>query len=601
MPRATRSCRWRPVPLDAAAVPDRALADAARTAWDRALALGETHGYRNAQTTVIAPTGTIGLVMDCDTTGIEPDFALVKFKKLAGGGYFKIINRTVQLALARLGYAEQEIEQIVRYAVGHGTLHGAPGVNPESLRDKGFTETAVQAVEKNIAEAFDIRFVFNKWTLGEDFCTGALGIPRESLEDVSFCLLSALGFSGEEIETANNHVCGAMTLEGAPFLRAEHLPVFDCANACGRTGTRYLSVESHIRMMAAAQPFVTGAISKTINMPRSATIEDCKQAYMLSWHLGLKATALYRDGSKLSQPLASSLFDIEDVESFADEIAERPAAAQAEIIAERFVERVVTRLNRNSLPSRRKGYTQKAKVGGHKVYLRTGEYEDGRLGEIFIDMHKEGAAFRSLMNNFAIAISIGLQYGVPLEEFVEAFTFTRFEPAGLVEGNDTIKMATSILDYIFRELGVSYMGRYDLAHVDPHESDPDNLGRGDDEGKPNRDDDDRMPEVQRLASKGYVRSRFKVYRGDKDTAAVAQRAAAGGAAVMMHTVESALADAMAVESVLAVTAGVQTGAAREARMKGYEGDSCDECGNFTLVRNGTCLKCMTCGGTTGCS
>jgi ribonucleoside-diphosphate reductase alpha chain len=590
-----------PVPLDAAAVPDRALADAARTAWDRALALGESHGYRNAQTTVIAPTGTIGLVMDCDTTGIEPDFALVKFKKLAGGGYFKIINRTVQLALARLGYAEQEIEQIVRYAVGHGTLHGAPGVNPESLRDKGFTETAVQAVEKNIAEAFDIRFVFNKWTLGEDFCTGALGIPRESLEDVSFCLLSALGFSGEEIEAANNHVCGAMTLEGAPFLWAEHLPVFDCANACGRTGTRYLSVESHIRMMAAAQPFITGAISKTINMPRSATIEDCKQAYMLSWHLGLKATALYRDGSKLSQPLASSLLDIEDVESFADEIAERPAAAQAEIIAERFVERVVTRLNRHSLPSRRKGYTQKAKVGGHKVYLRTGEYEDGRLGEIFIDMHKEGAAFRSLMNNFAIAISIGLQYGVPLEEFVEAFTFTRFEPAGLVEGNDTIKMATSILDYIFRELGVSYMGRYDLAHVDPHESDPDDLGRGDDEGKPNRDDDDRMPEVQRLASKGYVRSRFKVYRGDKDTAAVAQRAAAGGAAVMMHTVESALADAMAVESVLAVTAGVQTGAAREARMKGYEGDSCDECGNFTLVRNGTCLKCMTCGGTTGCS
>ncbi len=595
-----------PVPLDVAAVPDRSLAAAARAAWDRALALGEAHGYRNAQATVVAPTGTIGLVMDCDTTGIEPDFALVKFKTLAGGGYFKIINRTVPLALARLGYAEQEVEQIVRYAVGHGTLHGAPGVNPGTLRDKGFTDAAVQAVEKNIAEAFDIRFAFNKWTLGEDFCTGQLGIPRESLDDVSFCLLSAVGFSREEIDAANNHVCGAMTLEGAPFLAPEHLPVFDCANACGRTGTRHLSVESHIRMMAAAQPFISGAISKTINMPRSATIRDCDQAYMLAWRLGLKATALYRDGSKLSQPLAASLLDIEDVDAFADELAERPAAARAELVAERIVERVVTRLERHSLPSRRKGYTQKARVGGHKVYLRSGEYEDGRLGEIFIDMHKEGAAFRSLMNNFAIAISIGLQYGVPLEEFVEAFTFTRFEPAGPVEGNDTIKMATSILDYIFRELGVSYLDRYDLAHVDPRESDPDGLGRGDDEGKPFRDGDDPMPVVQRLASKGYVRSRFKVYSGDKDTAAVVQRTAAAGGgggsgAVMMQTVESATADVIAGESILAVTAGAQVGLAREARIKGYEGDSCGECGNFTLVRNGTCLKCMTCGGTTGCS
>jgi ribonucleoside-diphosphate reductase alpha chain len=354
-------------------------------------------------------------------------------------------------------------------------------------------------------------------------------------------------------------------------------------------------------MMAAAQPFISGAISKTINMPHSATIEDCNQAYMLAWHLGLKATALYRDGSKLSQPLAASLLDIDDIDTFADEFAERPAAARAEIVAERVVERVVSRLNRNSLPSRRKGYTQKAKVGGHKVYLRTGEYEEGRLGEIFIDMHKEGAAFRSLMNNFAIAISIGLQYGVPLEEFVEAFTFTRFEPAGMVEGNDTIKMATSILDYIFRELGVSYLGRYDLAHVDPRESDPDELGRGDGEGKPDRDDEDPMPVVQRLTSKGYVRSRFKVYRGAKDTVAVAQRTAAGGAAVMMQAVESATADLIAGESVFAVTADAELGLAREARMKGYEGDSCGECGNFTLVRNGTCLKCMTCGGTTGCS
>ena len=378
--------------------------------------------------------------------------------------------------------------------------------------------------------------------------------------------------------------------------------MFDCATPCGRLGTRHLSIESHIRMMAAAQPFISGAISKTINMPRAATIEDCHRAYMLAWTLGLKATALYRDGSKLSQPLAGALLDDGDGADFADAIAERPAAVRAEMVAERIVERVVTRLDRNSLPSRRKGYTQKAKVGGHKVYLRTGEYEDGRLGEIFIDMHKEGAAFRSLMNNFAIAISIALQYGVPLEEFVEAFTFTRFEPAGVVEGNDTIKMATSILDYIFRELGVSYLGRYDLAHVDPRESDPGCLGRGDDEGKPARDDDDPMPVVQRLASKGYVRSRFRVYSGAKDARAVTSRTAAGTALLAQATVaEAAFTEAAFTEAAFAVTADAVLERALEARLKGYEGDPCGECGNFTLVRNGTCLKCMTCGATTGCS
>src|SRR5512144_139591 len=507
-----------PVPLNAALVPDRALAGAARKAWDRALALGEAHGFRNAQTTVIAPTGTIGLVMDCDTTGIEPDFALVKFKKLAGGGYFKIINRMVPLALARLGYGAGETERIIAYAVGHGTLQGSPAIDHLALRAKGFGEEAIAAVERALADAFDIRFVFNKWTLGERFCTERLGLAPERLDEPGFCLLAAIGFAKEEIEAANIYVCGAMTLEGAPGLRPEHLPVFDCASLCGRTGTRHLSVESHIRMMAAAQPFVSGAISKTINMPHAASIEDCGEAYLLAWQLGLKATALYRDGSKLSQPLSAALLDDEADEDEAYAIAAlagQPAAIRAETLAERVVERVLTRLERVSLPNRRKGYTQKAKVGGHKVYLRTGEYEDGRLGEIFIDMHKEGAAFRSLMNNFAIAISIALQYGVPLEEFVDAFTFTRFEPAGPVEGNDTIKMATSILDYIFRELGVSYLGRYDLAHNAPQEITPDAVGKGESEGEggPFRDGDDPLPVVRRLASKGYVRSRFRVYEG----------------------------------------------------------------------------------------
>ena len=464
-----------------------------------------------------------------------------------------------------------------------------------ALRAKGFTDEAIAAVERALADAFDIRFVFNKWTLGEHFCVERLGIDADRLDDVGFCLLSALGFSRDEIEAANVHVCGAMTVEGAPGLKPEHLPIFDCASVCGRTGTRHLSVESHIRMMAAAQPFISGAISKTINMPHAASIEDCAEAYMLAWRLGLKATALYRDGSKLSQPLSAALLDDEADEETADAIealVEQPAAIRAEVLAERVVERVLTRMERVNLPNRRKGYTQKAKVGGHKVYLRTGEYEDGRLGEIFIDMHKEGAAFRSLMNNFAIAISIALQYGVPLEEFVDAFTFTRFEPAGPVEGNDTIKMATSILDYIFRELGVSYLGRYDLAHNQPQDITPDTVGKGEKEGAPFRDGDDALPVVKRLASKGYVRSRFRVYEGAGGVSAAAARAEA--AHLIAATETTVL---VAGSSALAETVDPHAEMARVARMKGYEGDSCDDCGNFTLVRNGTCLKCMTCGST----
>ncbi|HEY6382880.1 MAG TPA: vitamin B12-dependent ribonucleotide reductase, partial [Pseudolabrys sp.] len=503
-----------PVPLDHAACPEQALIAHAKSAWDRALALGEKHGYRNAQATVIAPTGTIGLVMDCDTTGIEPDFALVKFKKLAGGGYFKIINRAVPEALRTLGYSEADIAEIEAYAVGHGTLAQAPAINHTTLTAKGFTEEAIAKVEKALPTAFDIKFVFNKWTLGEDFCRDKLGISAEDLASPTFDLLTALGFGKREIEAANIHVCGAMTVEGAPHLKAEHYPVFDCANPCGRTGKRYLSVESHIRMMAAAQPFISGAISKTINMPNDATVEDCKAAYLLSWKLALKANALYRDGSKLSQPLNAQLIaDEEDEDDAIETFLERPAAARATGLAEKVVEKIVERVTvlreRERMPDRRKGYTQKAVVGGHKVYLRTGEYDDGRLGEIFIDMHKEGAALRSIINNFAIAVSLGLQYGVPLEEYVDAFTFTRFEPQGPVQGNDSIKYATSILDYVFRELAVSYLERFDLAHVDPSEAGGfDALGKGVEEGKPTP--------ATNYVSKGLTRSRtdrLSVVRG----------------------------------------------------------------------------------------
>jgi ribonucleoside-diphosphate reductase alpha chain len=585
-----------PVTLVAEDCPEPELAAAARAAWNAALNLGKKHGLRNAQTTVIAPTGTIGLVMDCDTTGIEPDFAIVKFKKLAGGGYFKIINRTVPDALATLGYTPAQTEDIVRYAVGHGTLEGAPAIDHEALRAKGFTDAALAALESALASAFDIKFAFNKWTLGADFCRDALGLSDEQLDHVSFDLLAALGFQKNEIDAANLYCTGAMSLEGAPHLEDQHLSVFDCANRCGRMGTRFLSVESHIRMMAAAQPFISGAISKTINMPGGATVEDCEAAYMLSWRLGLKANALYRDGSKLSQPLASGLFD-DELTDDSDEVAEvlsvGSSPERAQIVAERVIERVIERRpGRTRLPQRRKGYTQKAIVGGHKVYLRTGEYEDGSAGEIFIDMHKEGAAFRSLMNNFAIAISIGLQYGVPLEEFVEAYTFTRFEPSGIVEGNDAIKMSTSVLDYIFRELAVSYLGRNDLAHVEPSDLNPDSLGRGDKESDAPSSSEDVVESLRRLASTGYIRNQLLVVDGG-----TSGNGAAGPRAASLTVEETAI----GVETSVRMEVDSRLERMREARMKGYEGDPCGECGNFTLVRNGTCLKCATCGGTSGCS
>ncbi|MCU0901907.1 MAG: vitamin B12-dependent ribonucleotide reductase, partial [Cypionkella sp.] len=392
-----------PVALDHINCPDQRLVSLAKSSWDEALALGEEFGFRNAQTTVIAPTGTIGLVMDCDTTGIEPDFALVKFKKLAGGGYFKIINQSVPAGLEALGYPGHQIAEIVAYAVGHGSIAQAPAINHTALIGHGFGPREIEKIEAALPSAFDIRFVFNQWTLGTDFCKGTLGIPAEKLADPTFDLLRHLGFTKAQIEAANDHVCGTMTLEGAPFLKPEHYPVFDCANACGKKGKRYLSVDSHIHMMAAAQSFISGAISKTINMPNSATIAETLAAYELSHSLGIKANALYRDGSKLSQPLASAL--IEDDEEAEEILATGSMQEKAAVIAEKIVEKVIVkeivRSHREKLPERRKGYTQKAIVGGHKVYLRTGEYGDGRLGEIFIDMHKEGAGFRAMMNNFA--------------------------------------------------------------------------------------------------------------------------------------------------------------------------------------------------------
>ncbi|KAA3633627.1 MAG: vitamin B12-dependent ribonucleotide reductase [Calditrichaeota bacterium] len=590
-----------------------------RSVWDQAVELGEIYGYRNAQTSVIAPTGTIGLLMDCDTTGIEPDFSLVKFKKLAGGGYFKIINNSVPIALKKLGYSDEEVDEIILYATGHKTFKQSPFINHESLKAKGFTDVELTALEETLANTFDITFVFNKYTLGEEFLKDTLGFSEDSYDDWNFNLLAELGFTKDQIEAANEFVCGTMTLEGAPHLKTKDLPIFDCANKCGKKGKRFIKYESHIRMMAASQPFISGAISKTINMPAEATIDDVKNAYRMSWETMTKAIALYRDGSKLSQPLNAALFDDDEDD---DELT---VSNVSEKMAQKVIYRYIAK--RRKMPNRRAGYTQKAVVGGHKLYLRTGDYSDGTLGEIFLDMHREGAAFRSMMNSFAIAVSLGLQHGVPLEEYVEAFLFSRFEPNGFVQGNKSIKRATSIIDYIFRELAITYLGRNDLAHVSEEDL------QGDTIGKPTEESIEFVEEEQQsgipekittgIRKQSDIQTDHLTHFGNgngSDNGNSSNDANTG----VTHTPSGGLEHGNQMESqtqieenpkaetfVEFVPTSGKTGRSdrgqklfeeiREARLKGYEGDMCGECGQFTMVRNGTCLKCDTCGATSGCS
>jgi ribonucleoside-diphosphate reductase alpha chain len=566
-----------PVALDATACP-AGLAAAARDAWDQALAIGEKSGYRNAQVSAIAPTGTIGLLMDCDTTGVEPDFALVKFKKLAGGGYFKIINQSVPPALRALGYSEDAIAEIEAYALGHGTLKGAPGaLSYASLAAKGLPKSALDKAESALKDAISLEACFAPYTLGGE-AFSALFVPEATYSLPGFSLLRHLGFSEAEIEAAELFACGTMGLEGAPGLAQEHLAVFDTATPSGKKGSRSISWTAHIGMMGAVQPFVSGAISKTINMPNAATYEDVKGAYMLAWRSMLKSIALYRDGSKLSQPLSAlapgadliadsivaletSGLDEREEEVPVDE-RERPGKGARSAVEQELPGMPASpRGIRRSLPNRRSGYTQKAKIGGHSVFLRTGEYDDGRLGEIFLDMQKEGAAFRSIMNSFAIAVSLGLQYGVPLEEYVDAFTFTRFEPNGIVQGHDYIKMSTSVLDYIFRDLAIAYLERHELGQVKPEDLEATSAGAKQANG----------------------------------TAGYRTQATINGAAPRSSPRSAAQGEASGKPSSPAVEDR------RAARLKGYEGDPCPVCGHLTLVRNGTCLKCETCGSTTGCS
>ncbi len=537
------------------------LLEAAREDANLALELGSKYGFRNAQVTVIAPTGTIGLVMDCDTTGIEPDFSLVKYKKLAGGGYFKIINQSIPPALLRLGYNQDQIKEIVKYAKGAGSLQGCPYINTESLKAKGFTDEVLNKIEAMLPSVFELGFAFNRYSLGEKFLKNNLKLEDDEINDFNFDLLSHLGFTKEEIAAANDYVCGTMTIEGAPFLKHDHYPVFDCANKCGKKGQRYIKPDAHINMMSVAQPFISGAISKTINLPNNASIDDIKTAYMQSWRLGLKANALYRDGSKLSQPLNSMTED--DIEDLMEKKEENDIVKIAEKIIHRYIAK------RRKLPFRRNGYTQKVKINGQNVYLRTGEYENGQLGEIFIDMHKEGAAFRSLLNCFAISISLGLQHGVPLEEFVDAFVFTRFEPSGVVMGHDRIKMSTSVIDYIFRELAVTYLGRNDLSHVS-----------GED-GLPKKD---RISLAESVEYESEEIASVRMIDLDSEERFVKAPVAIG--------LDKSDSRAKVIASHNEI---------KKARERGYTGDICPECQSMTMVRNGTCLKCTTCGATTGCS
>lgn len=536
------------------------LLQAARDAWDKAIELGEKHGYRNAQVTVIAPTGTIGLVMDCDTTGIEPDFAIVKFKKLAGGGYFKIVNQSVRKALVNLGYSDQQIDDIEKYCKGRGTFVGCATINRQKLKEKGFTDEKIDVIEQQLDNVFDIKFAFNKWSLGEDFCH-TLGFTDEQLNDFSFDMLRELGFSKDDIELANDYVCGTMMIEGAPHLRDEHLPVFDCANKCGRKGKRYIEYMAHVRMMAAAQPFISGAISKTVNMPSDATVEDVGNVYMESWKLMVKAIALYRDGSKLSQPLNSSNYDdLDEVIMLGDEDNLDETLGQKEV-QERIIERVYHRAERRRLPKKRRGHVREGYVGGHKVFLRTGEFEDGTLGEIFIDMYKEGASFKGLMNCFAVLASKALQYGIPLDELVDSFTFTRFEPAGPVQGHEVIKNATSVLDYIFRSLGYDYLNRTDFVHIKAVDEVP---------AKPPVN----LPKSHQ--PKTDAPANLALDFADATPRASAKITPTNGNGGTLTKVY-------------------------EAKTKGYTGEQCSNCSSMRVKRNGSCTVCEDCGTTSGCS
>ncbi len=566
------------------------LAHSARQTWDNALKLGELYGYRNAQVTVLAPTGTIGLIMDCDTTGIEPDFAIIKYKKLAGGGYFKIVNQSVRKTLNRLGYSEKQIEDIEKYCKGHGTLVGCPTINKKTLKEKNFTDDKIETVEKMLDNVFDIKFAFNKWVLGANFLQ-KLGFSEEQINDLKFDLLKSLGFTEKDIELANDYICGTMMLEGAPHLKEEDLPIFDTANKCGKKGKRFIHYKAHIRIMASAQPFISGAISKTVNMPADVSVSEIGEVYLKSWKMMLKAISIYRDGSKLSQPLNSANYDrIDEVVMLGDENS-LDETIGAKDVQEQIANRIRTQPIRYKLPPKRLGHIREANIGKHKVYLRTGEYEDGSLGEIFIDMYKEGAAFRGLLNSFAILASKALQYGIPLEELVDTFVYTRFEPAGIVSGHDAIKNATSILDYVFRSLGYDYLHRTDFVHIKAVDEMPNG-----DFAEQTKENGTITEQTLATESDSTQQAQTETITSDSDNYED----------ISKHQLEFAKQQENAsikvpVSTVVDSNGGQTVIKSNDAVIIGYTGEQCENCGSMRVRRNGNCTVCEECGSTSGCS
>lgn len=509
--------------------------EAALGAWRQAEELGKLHGYRNSQVTVLAPTGTIGLLMDCDTTGVEPDYSLVKWKKLAGGGYVKMVNRNLPLVLERLGYDSTQCEQLMRWVIGRRSLDDTR-LDPQHLRGMGFAEEEIQEAEASVRQQGEL----NSFT------------PH-----INPASLRERGLKEAELVAAQREIGGWESFEGAPGFRSEHLPIFDCANRCGPQGQRFLKPLAHVRMVAAVQPFISGAISKTINMPESTTVEEIEQLYTEAWRMGLKAVALYRDNSKGSQPLRTQL----------DSSASAAISAAGDVATTAVTETLAAlKTNawreRRELPARRRGVTLEASVGGHKIFLRTGEYENGELGEIFIDMYKEGAAYRSMMNSFAQAVSAGLQHGVPLEKYVKMFTFTRFEPHGMTD-HPNLRTCTSILDFIFRILAMDYLGRMDFIHVPPQVTlNEDQLELPSSTDSPVAD----MPgQAQNL-------------RHPPSASATALPTFPPSAPQRFN--------ASVLDTHLAEMMG--------------DAPACDQCGHLT-VRNGACYRCLNCGNSIGCS
>jgi ribonucleoside-diphosphate reductase alpha chain len=545
----------------------------AQAAWDRALSWGEQFGYRNAQVTVIAPTGTIGLVMDCDTTGIEPDFALVKFKKLVGGGYFKIVNQSLEPAMQHLGYSASQIKDIENYVKGHATLAGCPHINAESLKAKGFSDNEILAVESQLTGVFELKFAFNKFALGEEFCRAKLGMGDNEINDMEFDMLIALGFNKEQIEEANEYVCGTMTIEGAPHLKQEHYAVFDCANKCGKKGQRYIPYIGHLRMMAAAQPFISGSISKTINMPEECTSSDIQKAYMESWELMLKCNAIYRDSSKLSQPLNTAsenetyaaLFNFNDLADSDESVGPKQV--------QQVIERIVQKPLRRKLPAERHSITHKFSISGHEGYLTAGLYDDGQPGEIFIKMSKEGSTLSGIMDALALSISMNLQYGVPLEVLVSKFCHSRFEPAGMT-GNRDIPMVKSIIDYIGRWLALKFLTRETAKKY--HNADL----------------------VDRAYSEGTMlllpRVPVETIVSDRVHSPLAPIQKINETTIQVEEKVTVSSEFMSREEFAKMQKD------KALHLNNEDAAMCSACG-AVMVRNGSCYKCLDCGETSGCS